>query len=210
MAETLNTVVRENLGSRNSQRLRKSGQIPAVLYGHGKESVSLTIPESEIQAALRHGAKLVDVQGAVSDSALIQQIQWDALGSEVLHLDLLRVSKDESVTVEVSVHLRGEAPGTKEGGVLEHLRHEVELECRADSIPEHLEVSVNDMHVGDSITAGEIELLAGVKLLTEPELVIVQCVEAAVEEEDAEDVAGVGGVEPEVIGRKPEEGEDEE
>lgn len=210
MADTLNTMVRDDLGSRNSRRLRQSGQIPAVLYGHGQASVSLTIPESDIQAAIRHGAKLVNVTGAVSDSALIQQIQWDALGSDVLHLDLLRVSKDETVTVTVAVHLRGEAPGTKEGGVLDHARHEIEMECRADSIPEYLEVSVNELHVDQSITVGDLELPGGAKLLTDPELVVVQCIEAAVEAEEEEEVPGVGGVEPEVIGRKPEEDGGEE
>lgn len=210
MADTLNATVRDNLGSRNSRRLRHGGQIPAVLYGHGQESVSLAIPESDIQAAIRHGAKLVDVAGAVADSALIQQIQWDALGSDILHLDLLRVSKDEAVTVIVTVHLRGEAPGTKEGGVLDHVRHEIELECRADSIPEHLEVTVNELHVGQSITVEQLELPAGAKLLTDPELVIVQCNEAAVEADDEEAVPGAGAVEPEVIGRKPEEEEGQE
>jgi len=210
MADTLNVTVRESLGSRNSRRLRLGGQIPAVLYGHGQESVSLTVPESDVQAALRHGAKLVDVTGAVSDSALIQQIQWDALGSDILHLDLLRVSKDEAVSVTVQVHLRGEAPGTKEGGVLEHLRHEIELECRADSIPEHLEVTVNALHVGESVTVGQLDLPAGVTLVTDPELVIVQCVEAAAEVEDEEALPGAGAVEPEVIGRKPEEEEGED
>ena len=209
MADTLNATVRETRGSRNARRLRQSGQIPAILYGHGQECVSLTIPESEVQAAIRHGAKLVDVMGAVSDSALIQQIQWDAMGSDVLHLDLLRVSKDEAVTVTVAVHLRGEAPGTKEGGVLDHVRHEIELECRADSIPEHLDVTVNELHVGQAITVGELELPAGVTLLTDTELVIVQCNEA-VAEPDEEDVPGAGAVEPEVIGRKPgEDGADE-
>jgi large subunit ribosomal protein L25 len=176
MADTLNTTVRDSLGSRNSRRLRLGGQIPAILYGHGQESLSLTIPESDVHAAIRHGAKLVDVTGAVSDSALIQQIQWDALGSDVLHLDLLRVSKDEAVSVTVAVRLRGEAPGTKEGGVLEHVRHEIELECRADSIPEHLEVTVNEMHVGQSITIGQLELPSGVTLVSDPELIVVQCV----------------------------------
>ncbi|MBP86514.1 MAG: 50S ribosomal protein L25 [Planctomycetaceae bacterium] len=210
MADTLNATVRENLGSRNSRRLRNTSQIPAVLYGHGQESVSLSIPESEILAVIRHGAKLVDVTGAVKDSALIQQVQWDALGSDVLHLDLLRVSKDEAVTITVAVHLRGEAPGTKEGGVLDHARHEIELECRADSIPEPLEITVNELHVGQSITVGQLELPDGVTLLTDPDLVLVQCVEAAVEADDEDEVPGVGGVEPEVIGRKTEEDEGEE
>lgn len=211
MADTLNATVRQQLGTRNSRRLRRAGQIPAVLYGHGQDSVSLTVPASEVNAAIRHGSKLVDLAGVVNDSALISEIQWDGLGSEVLHLDLIRVSRDEKVTVTVAVELRGEAPGTKEGGVLEHVRHQIELECRADSIPDSLTLSVNNLHVGDSLTAGDLELAGGATLLTDAELVIAQCVEAAAEPEEGEEgVPGVGAVEPEVIGRKAEEDEESE
>jgi large subunit ribosomal protein L25 len=209
MAETLNAVTREQLGTKNTRRLRKSGQVPAVIYGHGEKTISLAIPTGEVHAAIRHGARLVDVKGAVTDSALIREVQWDAFGIEVLHLDLTRVSADETVQVYVVIELRGEAPGTKEGGVLQHVTHEVEIECLARSIPEKLEVSVNELHVGDSILAAALPLPEGGKLLSSTEAVVVQCVEAAVED-DEEAVPGADVAEPEVIGRKEEEeGSDE-
>lgn len=207
MADTLNATAREQLGTSNSRRLRRAGQIPAVLYGHGQESLSLTIPGADVSAAIRHGAKLVDIAGAVTDSALISEIQWDALGSEVLHLDLIRVSKDEAVSVTVSIDLRGEAPGTKEGGVLDHVLHQVEIECRADSIPDRLAISVNTMHVGDTLTLSDLELPEGAKLNADPDAIVAQCNEAVELPDEDEAIPGAGAVEPEVIGKKDEEGE---
>lgn len=207
MADTLNATARDQLGTRNARRLRRDGQIPAILYGHGQESLSLTVSGSEIHGVIRHGAKLVDVKGAVNDSALISEIQWDALGSEILHLDLIRVSKDEAVSVTVEIELRGEAPGTKEGGVLDHMTHQIDIECRADSIPERLAVSVNNLHVGDSLTVDDLELPAGAKVLVDGDTVIVQCVEPVEQPEDDEAIPGATSIEPEVIGKKDEEGE---
>jgi len=209
MSETLTATVREQLGTKHTRRLRRAGQIPAVLYGHGKANVNLALPLTEVHAALRHGAHLVDVKGAVSDSALIREVQWDALGAEILHLDLTRVSADESVVVSVAVELRGEAPGTKEGGVLDHHTYEIEIECLARAIPDKIEVSINSLHVGDSITVADLGLPETAKVLSDPEGIVVQCVEATLEEEE-EAVPGAAEHEPEVIGRQAEEEESED
>jgi len=149
----------------------------------------------------------VDIAGAANDSALISEIQWDALGSEILHLDLIRVSKDEAVSVNVAIELRGEAPGTNEGGVLDHVLHQVEIECRADSIPDRLAISVNNLHVGDTLTVGDLELPDGAKLNAEPDAIVAQCNEAVEQPDEDEAIPGAGAIEPEVIGKKEEEGE---
>jgi len=208
MAEALNVVVRDQLGSRNTRRLRKAGKIPAVLYGHGEQNVNLALPASEVSAAIRHGAKLLDIRGAVSESVLIREVQWDAFGIAVLHLDLTRVSADESVHVTLPVELRGEAPGTKEGGIVEHVIHELTIECPVRSLPERLEVSVKELHLGQSITAGQVPLPAGAKLLQSAELVIVHCVAPAGELEEVA-LPGAEAAEPEIIGRKRAEEEEE-
>jgi large subunit ribosomal protein L25 len=204
MADTLNVAVREQLGTNNTRRLRLTGQIPAILYGHGEENVNLSIPATEINGAIQHGSKIVDIRGAVSDSALISDVQWDAFGTSVLHIDLTRVSADERVHVTVIVELRGEAPGTREGGVVEHVTHEIELECAANALPEKLVVSLNDLHLGQSITASDIELPEGAVLLSEAGAVIVHVVQPA-DEAEAADVPGADGAEPEVIGGRKEE-----
>ena len=168
MAEVLNVQLRESRGKRNAKRMRRSGQLPAVLYGHGKDSLSLMLVADEVGAAMRHGSKLVELKGkGISENALIRDLQWDALGNDVLHIDLLRVDAGERLTVQVAVELRGEAPGLKEGGVVEHLVHQVEIETPATSIPEKLHVNINGLQLNGSIAAGEIEdLPADAKLLS--------------------------------------------
>ena len=207
MAETLNVQMRESRGKRNARRLRESGTIPAVLYGHGEQNLSLAIPSAQIAAVVRHGARVVDLGGALKEKALIKHLQWDVYGTAVLHVDFSRVSEHERVEVSVPVTLRGQAPGLKEGGVIEHLLHEVEIDCEAISIPDHVEISVKELHLEGSLTADQIKLPEGVKLLTDPETIVVHCVLPAAEEEEA----GAAGAEPEVIGRKAgdEDGDDE-
>ncbi len=207
MAEALNVEVRQNRGTREARRLRRNGKIPAVLYGHGQESVSLTVGQDELAAVLRHHSRLLDLKGGVSESALIREMQWDVFGIEVLHVDFARVSADERIEVQVSVELRGTAAGVNDGGVIEHLLHEVTIECLAIAIPDRIQVRINQLNKGDAITVGQLELPEGVKMLSDPEDIVVQCTEAA-----GEDELELHGetAEPEIIGRKAEEdGEDE-
>ena len=207
MAEVLQVKKRETRGKRNARRMRIAGQIPAVLYGHGEESVSLSVEVRELNTALRHGSRIVDLQGALKDKAFIREIQWDTFGVDVLHVDLTRVAAGEKVTINVAVELRGVAAGTKDGGVVEHPVHEVEIECPADSIPEKLQVNINDLQLGESLTASSLDLPEGAKLLISGDTVLVQCVEPQVEEDEEE--AALDAVEPEVIGgHKDAEGEE--
>ena len=123
MAESLKVEKRKSFGKRNNDRLRRAGRLPAVLYGHGEESVSLTLAADQVEASLRHGAKVVDLNGDADGKALLQDVQWDTFYQHVLHVDLLRVHAGEKVTVEVPIELRGEAAGVREGGILEHVLH---------------------------------------------------------------------------------------
>ena len=210
MAEVLNVQLRDTRGKRNAKRIRRSGQLPAVLYGHGKDSLSLVLSTEEFGTAMRHGVKLVELKGkGIKESALIRDLQWDAFGHDVLHVDFMRVDADERLVVDITVDLRGEAPGTKEGGVIEHLIHQVQIETSAGSIPEKLHVNINDLQIGASITAGQIEDLPGdAKLLSDADQVIVQCNEPVAELEKEGEVSATE-IEPEVIGRKPSDEEEE-
>jgi large subunit ribosomal protein L25 len=207
MAEVLHVTLRDQRGKRRTRRLRESGQTPAVLYGHGEANLSLAVPSAELAAAVRHGSRLVDLKGAVNDKAFIREMQWDTYGVHVLHLDLTRVSEHERVKVQVAVELRGEAPGVKEGGVIDHVIHEVQIECPVTAIPERLQVSISGLNKGSSLSVADIHAPPGVKILTPGDLLVVQCVEPVEEEEEA---PLAEAVEPEVIGRKPSEEEGEE
>jgi large subunit ribosomal protein L25 len=207
MSEALKVEIRSQRGKRRNKRLRAAGAIPAVLYGEGRDTLSLAIPADQVSAALRHGARLVDLQGAVTEKAFIRDLQWDTYGLNVLHMDLSRVSESTMLRIKVSIELRGSAIGVKEGGVIDLHLHELDIECKATQIPDKIQVNINDLHLGKSITVGELHLPEGVKALTDAETVVVACVLPRVEEEVAAGEAGAA--EPELIGRKAEaEGEE--
>lgn len=209
MAEVLNTKSRDLHGTRHTRRLRRQGLVPAVLYGHGQEVVSLAVSHEEIEAAMRHGSRLVELRGVANDTALIREVQWDPLGTDVLHLDFARVSADERIEVTVPVEIRGEAPGLKEGGIIQQPIHEIDIECPAIAIPDKLQISVNSLKVGQELLVKDLKVPEGVKVLTDQDEVVVQCVLPAEEVEGGE---ATEGAEPELIGRKAadEEGEEEE
>ena len=200
MAETLKVETRPNHGKRHNRRLRRDGAIPAVLYGHGEEAVSLAVPRDAFVTALRHGTRLVELEGAVNESALIRDLQWDTYGTDVLHIDFARVSADEQIRSPWPVELRGQAPASRAGGVIQHLVHEIEIECLATAIPEKLQVNIN--HLGAEwhrSRSGRSNCPRG-DAAERAEAIAVQCVEPAVEERSRE--GRRRGAEPEVIGRK--------
>jgi large subunit ribosomal protein L25 len=207
MADVLNTALRQSFGTQESRRIRQRGEIPAELYGHGEPNAHLLLPKLEVHAAVRHGAHLVELKGAVNESALIKDVQWDPFGTEVLHLDLTRVSAEETVEVVLHLELKGTAPGLKEGGVLQVVLHDIKILCPAGLIPDKLEIKVGNLHVGGHITAGELELPAGASLVTAADQVLVQCIEPEAQEDLAAVPAEVN--EPELI-RKPKEEEGSE
>lgn len=206
MAEQLNVEIRETRGKRNARRQRAAGRIPAVLYGHGEASLALSLPADELHTAVRHGARLVTLAGAVNEQAFVRELQWDTWGKQILHVDFTRVSAHERVRVQVPVELRGEAPGMKQGGVVKQLIHEAPIECEVSSLPDKLYVNINQLGLGDSISVGSLELPPTVEILLDPDVLVVQCAEPVEVEEEA---VAAEQAEPEVIGRKK-EGEEEE
>lgn len=209
MAVELKVEVRPSRGKRNARRQRLAGTIPGVLYGHGQETVALALPAEELDAAVRHGHRLVSLTGAVTEQAFIRELQWDVWGKHVLHVDFTRVSAHEKVRVQVPVELRGEAPGLRQGGVIKQSIHEVPIECEVTALLEKLLVSINQLKLGDSIKISDLALPATVSILLDPETLVVECVEP-VEEAEEEAAAAEGTAEPEVIGRKKEEEGEEE
>jgi large subunit ribosomal protein L25 len=144
----------------------------------------------------------------VNEKALVRELQFDTYGIHVMHVDFARVSEHERIEVKVAIELRGQAAGVKDGGVVEHFLHEVEIECEALSIPDKLELNVSGLTIGDSLSASDIPLPPGVKLVSDPDAMVVHCVQARAEEEEGAPAAAVA--EPEIIGRKAEEDEAEE
>ncbi|HPM80586.1 MAG TPA: 50S ribosomal protein L25 [Candidatus Anammoximicrobium sp.] len=210
MRAVLNASVRTEVGSNGVKKVRKAGRVPAVLYGHGEQNVNLSLCAEELHSVLRHGARLVDLKGDVTDTALVRDLQWNTYGTDVLHVDLARVSAEERVHVSVPLETRGTAIGAHEGGIVELVMHEIEIECPAGSIPDKIEVRVHEMHVGNSLKAGEIPLPEGSRLLADPDIIVVHCVGRVLEEEEVAAEAAAEAAEPEVIGRKGKAEEEEE
>ena len=118
MSDSLEVISRKANGSRDSRRLRRQGLVPAILYGHGEKVVELAAKREAIEAVIRHGSRVVDLKGAVKESALVRELQWDTYGTVPIHIDLLRVSKSDRIKVKVPIDLKGEAPGHRAGGVV--------------------------------------------------------------------------------------------
>ncbi len=210
MAEVLHVKRRTETGTRAARRLRRQGQVPAILYGHGEQNVPLSLSASEVQAAVRHGARQVDLEGDLQEKALIRELQWDTWGLEILHVDLQRVHAGERVTLEVAIHLRGDAPGAHEGGHVEQLLHEVEVECSATEVPEELILRINQLQLGQTLTVQHLAVPEGVKVLADPDTPVVQCVAAEEVPEEELEAPPAGPAEPELIGRKKKEEEQED
>jgi large subunit ribosomal protein L25 len=210
MAELLHVEKRKSFGKRNNERLRRAGRLPAVLYGHGEDSVSLTLAADEFEASIRHGAKVVDLDGDASGKALLQDVQWDTFAQHVLHVDLLRVRAGEKVKIDVPVELRGEAAGLLEGGIIEQVIHSIEIEVALDVIPDKLHLNIKNLKVGDHLTAKDIiDLPPGATILSDEDEMIVHCVKRAEEEEEAAPAEEGAAAEPEVIGKGKEDEEEE-
>jgi large subunit ribosomal protein L25 len=181
--------------------------VPAVLYGHGEKCVDLSAPREAVHAFIRHGSRFVELVGAVKTSAVIRDLQWDTFGTEPIHVDFLRVSRTDRVKVKVPVDLKGECPGQRAGGVVSLLIHELELECTADTIPDHVHAHVGHLELGHAIKVKDLDLPKGARALADGEETVVTCMLPA----KKGDEAATGPAEPEVIGRKPsEEGEEGE
>jgi large subunit ribosomal protein L25 len=200
---------REQVGTSKTVALRNEGKMPAVMYGHGEEAVSFALSLHELTEAIHHGHRLFDIDVAgKTDTVLIKEVQYDYLGKNFIHADFVRVDLAELVTVNVSLHFKGTAPGIGEGGMLDIHLDTVEVECKVSDIPDEIIVSVKEIKVGDAIHASEIELPEGSTLKTDAEALILNC-HVVTEAKTTEELEGELPAGPEVITEKAEEPEDE-
>jgi len=202
---------RQERGSKLARRMRRPGRVPAVLYGHKEETVSLSLSADDLVKAIRHGVRVVDLKTAAGvQKAFINEVQWDHLGMEVLHVDLTRVAADERIRVMVPLEIRGIAPGVTGGGILDQPLHTLDVECLAVSIPESIRVNVGELQLGGSIHVRDLTLPPGVVARTDPDAIVVHVTVPQEAAAAPATEAPAGQVEPEVIGRpKAEEGEGE-
>ncbi|MFH1371149.1 MAG: 50S ribosomal protein L25 [Planctomycetota bacterium] len=209
-AQKLKAEVRQHRGSKDSAGLRKQGRIPAVVYGHQKEAVAISLDARAFLEELHHGRRLMDIQlGADTEKMLIKDVQYDYLGKEIIHVDFMRVDVAEMVNVTVPIELKGTAKGAHEGGMVEVHADNLEVECRVTEIPERIVVSIKEMVIGDALHAKDVQLPEGVKLVSPPETLLATC-HVVAETKTTEELEAEMPVAPEVItAAKEEPGEGE-
>ena len=209
MAKTLllKAEIREDAGSKAVKKIREQGRIPAIVYGHKEQPQPISLDAHNFIEGLHHGHRLIDVQiGRKKEKMIVKELQYDHLGKNIIHADLMRVDMSEMIKVTVPIELKGTAQGTHEGGIVEEHTDHLEIECKANNIPETIVVLIKDVNVGDALHAGDIELPDGVKLISPPDLLLVTChlVTTAKTTEQVEEEMPTA---PEVIGesKEPEE-----
>jgi len=207
---SLDALVRESSGSKAAAAIRRQGRIPAVMYGHKEEPVSISLDSHDFTEGVHHGHRLMDlsIAGKVQ-TAIIKDLQYDHLGRDIIHVDLMRVDVTETIKVTVAIELKGVAKGAQEGGIVEaHMDH-LEVECLVTNMPASIAVSIKDLDIGQAIHAGDIQLPEGVKLATAPDALVAACHVVAVAK-TTEELEAEAPAAPEVIGAEKKETEEEE
>ena len=197
-------------GKNANRRLRKSGNIPAVIYGPGKQPEVLSIDPVIIRNILysesgQNTIFAVNIEGGGQSNVMVKDYQLDPIKGALIHVDLLEVAMDRLLTLEVNIELVGEPQGVKlDGGTLDFVTRAIEVECLPADIPESVKLNVSDLKINDYIRVKNLQLDSKVKILTDPEVVIATI--APPQKEEAAGEAAGTAAEPEVIKKgKPEE-----
>jgi len=173
--------------TRGARQSRAAGRTPGVLYGKDAENVMISLDSKEFDAVLRKhggGTFLLDLKLEGQEDrelkALVKELQRDPVTSRILHVDLLHVSLTQMIHVNVPVHLSGTAAGAKEGGVLEHLCREIEVQCQVANIPEDFKIDISELVIGTSVHVEDLVLPEGVTVLTPLDRVVATVVAKAI------------------------------
>ena len=219
MGITIKGEKREVFGKNASRVIRREGKVPAIFYGANTASVPLMVAKTDIIKILKSEAgenTIFKVSfNSESRDAMIKELQVDPVTDELLHVDLYQIAMDKLIRVSVPVVPVGEAVGVKsEGGFVDFMSREVEIECLPKDIPEHIEIDISSLHIHQSVKAEDIKPPEGVEMLTEPDTVLVLIdvpqKEEIIEEVEEEEEVIAEGEEPEVIKKEKEEEEKEE
>jgi large subunit ribosomal protein L25 len=208
MSEAINVQAepREDFGKNASRRLRSAGRVPAILYGDHGPAIPITVDQRAIRSVLAseagHNAIFsLEIKGKAPARVMLREWQVDPVLGHLLHVDMVRISRESKLRVKVPVHVTGEPKGVKvQGGVFEFVLREVEIECLPDDIPEHLTMDVTELMIGKNLRVSDLPLGPKVKVLTDAEHVVAHVVTLKAEEEKpAAEAVEAAPAEPEVI-----------
>ncbi len=208
-AEKIKAELRTEFGKGAARRIRRDDKVPAVVYGHGNDPVHLTLPGHDTMMALKHGGANalleLDIDGE-EQLALTKQVQIDPIRRVLEHIDFVSVRRGEKVTVDVPVHLVGEA--ARDTLVVTE-QATIQVEAEATDIPEYIEVDIEGAEVGTQVHASDLALPSGTTLLLDPETLVVNITNAPTEEELEADLETEGAEGEEIEGAEGEEASDE-
>ena len=202
----LKTNIRTTTGNGPARRLRQKGQIPAVLYGPGTESVLLSVNITDIEMVLKKGRigqallnLVIPNNGETSTkTAMVKELQHHPVSRDFLHIDFYEVAMDRKIMVNIPVTTIGKAKGVETGGILQIIRRELEVQCFPLDVPESIEIDITDLDVGDSIRLGDIARQSKIEFLDDENFTVVTVVipkieeeEEVIEEEEAEGEAAI-------------------
>jgi len=209
----LNVQLREGRGKGSARATRRSGLTPGVVYGHKQDSITIQFSEHGLRRIFLHGGENILINMSISEggseTVMIKEVQRDPITKKLLHADFMRVSLEERITAHIPIVLLGTAPGVKEGGVLEFLLREIRLECQVGQIPEHIEVDVSSLGIGDQVRVEDVKVPEGMIVHDDPATTIVTVAAPTVLKEGEEGAVPVDEEkEPEVIKEKRKEEEE--
>jgi large subunit ribosomal protein L25 len=208
---TLTADVRDETGKGAARRLRATGRVPGILYGHGMEPVKLSISGQDLLHlfhATAGSSVLVDLKvNGTAHLAIPREIQRDHIHGRFVHIDFLAVRRDEKITLAVEVHEVGEAPGIRAGGVIEHHLREIEIECFPNDVPETIPADISSMEIGDLLRVSDIPVPEGVVFLTAADTPVISVIQPAALRVEA-DLTLPGEEAPEAPAEEAAEGEE--
>ncbi|UDI79130.1 50S ribosomal protein L25/general stress protein Ctc [Staphylococcus taiwanensis] len=214
---SLKSIIRQGKQTRSDlKKLRNTGKVPAVVYGYGTKNTSVKVDEVEFIKVIREVGRngVIDLGvGSKSIKVMVSDYQFDPLKNQITHIDFLAINMTEERTVDVPVHLVGEAAGAKEGGVVEQPLFDLQVTATPENIPESIEVDITELEVNDSYSVADIKVSGDFTIENDPEESVVTVVPPTDEptEEEVEAMEGEAATEePEVVGEDKEDSEEED
>jgi large subunit ribosomal protein L25 len=200
----LKATLRNNTGKGVARRLRKSGLVPAVVYGNNKDTLLLAVSANELTKLLRGKEENVFINLRVENGkiiekfTLIKELQLNPVNRKFLHVDFYEIDKQQAITLDIPIHFTGEAVGVELGGDLHHVKREIKVSCLFAVLPDFFEVDVSHLNIGDSIKVQDLKLPEGITILDHEDTILasVTAPKTTVQAEQIEEVEPVVGEEP--------------
>ncbi|MFW6132119.1 MAG: 50S ribosomal protein L25 [Candidatus Aminicenantaceae bacterium] len=219
MGITIKCEKRDTFGKNESRRLRKEDKMPVIFYGRNEKNIPLVLKKEDIFKVLKSETGentifKISFGDSEKKDVMIRGLQRDPVTEKVLHADLVHIAMDQIISISVPVVTEGEAIGVKsEGGFVDFVTREVDIECLPKDIPDHIKIDITDLHVNQSFKVGDMTPPAGVKITSDPDEILINVSlphEEEIEEEEVEEEILEGEEGPEVIGKEKEKVEEEE